>query len=70
MKTKSEIINEISKIQAVRNTLIMEIGQGYANVRLYDDSRLVTIVNQKIEAYSQTEAELQILENLLANFKE
>ena len=70
MRTKTEIIKELNQVQILCDRLIMDIGQGYARTRLTNDNSLVATVNQKIDAFKKAEAQLQTLEQELANTTE
>ncbi len=70
MRKKSEIIKELDRVQSLYNRLSMDIGQGYANIKLKNDDSLVAIVNQKIEAFKQAEVQLRLLEQELENTSE
>jgi hypothetical protein len=70
MRTKSEIIKDINQTQTLCDRLIINIGQGYAEVRLTNNNNLVATVNQKIDAFKKAEAQLRTLEQELANTTE
>jgi prefoldin subunit 5 len=67
MRTKTEIIQDINQTQALCNRLIMDIGQGYAQVQLTKDNTLIEKINQKINAFQKAEVQLRTLEQELAN---
>lgn len=70
MRTKTEIINDINQTQTLCDRLIMDIGQGYAQVRLTNNNNLVATLNQKIDAFKNAEAQLRTLEQELAKATE
>lgn len=70
MRTKTEIINELNQVQNLCNRLVMEIGQGYARIKLKNDESIIASVNQKIDAYSKAESQMRFLEQELANTRE
>jgi hypothetical protein len=49
MKSKEDISNEILRIQQQIDQLIMEIGHGYAKLRATGDSKIVPVINSKVE---------------------
>lgn len=66
-RTKTEIISEMNQTQTLCNRLLMQIGQGHADIDRTKDESLVIEVNAKIEAFQKAEADLRMLENELAN---
>lgn len=66
-RTTNEIINELNSVQNLCDRLIMEIGLGYARIRLTNDNSIVSSINQKIEAFKNAEMQLNILEQELSN---
>jgi hypothetical protein len=69
-RTKSEIIKEINETQTLCNRLVMQIGQGYADINRTKDESLNAMVNGKIETFKKAEAQLRTLEQELANSTE
>jgi prefoldin subunit 5 len=67
MRTKKEIIEEINQVNTLINNLIMDIGEGYARMRISNDNYIVPIINQKIEALKKAEAQMNLLEQELGN---
>jgi hypothetical protein len=45
----------------------MDIGEGYARMRIYNNNNLVPIINQKVDAFKKAEAYMKVLEQELAN---
>lgn len=70
MRTQQEIITEIDRTQQVYNRLVMDIGQMYANHRLKNDSQLVPLINEKVEAFQKVELSLRTLEQELSKTEE
>ena len=69
-RTKSEIIRELNQAQTVYDRLTMDIGQGYAQIRLTNSKDLIATVNQKIDTFRKVEVQLRTLEQELANSTE
>lgn len=70
MRTRSEIINEITETQSVFDRLAMKIGLLYSNYQLTNDSKQIEIINTKVNAFQIVESRIRLLEEELIKSEE
>ena len=70
MRTRSEIIDEITETQSVFDRLAMEIGLLYSNYQLTNDSKQIEIINTKVNAFQIVESRIRLLEEELIKSEE
>jgi uncharacterized protein with PhoU and TrkA domain len=65
MPGKEEISAEMRAVQQKMDQLYMEIGQGYAALRKTGDSKIVIVINSKVELVQKLEERMDELKQEL-----